>query len=86
MIPVRWDVHFLFVRMYGEGREGGIHIYIYTYTGYTYRYADMNTYMYMYSVFRASAHSCMKACFHSYLVHSFVGDSCIRLLIHCLVD
>ena len=46
----------------------------------------MYTYMYMYGVFRASAHSYMKACFHSYLVHSLVVDSSIRLLIHCLVD
>ena len=53
---------------------------------YIYRYADMYTYMYMYGVFRASAHSYMKACFHSYLVHSLVVDSSSRLLIHCLVD
>ena len=83
MIPARWDVtSWLYICMERE-REGGIHIYIYI---YIYRYADMYTYMYMYGVFRASAHSYMKACFHSYLVHSLVVDSSIRLLIHCLVD
>ena len=51
-----------------------------------YRYADMHAYMYMYGIFRASAHSYMKAFFHSHLVHSLVVDSSIRLLIHCLVD
>ena len=60
-------------------REGGIHIYIY-------RYAYMYAYVYMYGAFRASAHSHLKAGSHSYLVHSLVVDSSIRLLIHCLVD
>ena len=82
MIPARWDVHFLVVHMYGE-RKRRRHTYIYI---YIYRHAYMYTYMYMYGVFRASAHSYMKACFHSYLVHSLVVDSSIRLLIHCLVD
>ena len=66
-------------------KEKEAYTYIYIYI-YIYRYADMYTYMYMYGVFRASAHSYMKACFHSYLVHSLVVDSSIRLLIHCLVD
>ena len=78
--------NFLVVHMYGERkRRRHTHIYIYIYI-HIYRYADMYTYMYMYGVFRASAHSYMKACFHSYLVHSLVVDSSIRLLIHCLVD
>ena len=81
MILELWDVtSWLYICMERE-REGGIHIYI-----YIYRYADMYTYMYMYGVFRASAHSYMKACFHSYLVHSLVVDASSRLLIHCLVD
>ena len=49
-----------------------IHIYI-----YIYRYAYMYAYVYMYGVFRASAHSHMKAGSHSYLVYSLVVDSSI---------
>ena len=78
--------NFLVVHMYGERkRRRHTHTCIYIYI-YIYRYADMYTYMYMYGVFRASAHSYMKAGFHSYLVHSLVVFSSIRVLIHCLVD
>ena len=71
MIPARWDVHFLVVHMYGE-RKRRRHTYI-----YIYRYAYMYAYVYMYGVFRASAHSHMKAGSHSYLVYSLVVDSSI---------